>query len=152
VKIGTGRREANNNNEYESNNMNWYNWYLDAVKNKYAKFDSRARRKEFWFFVLMNLILVAGFSFIDGVFGTYNSGIGMGLFSGIYFIAVLIPAIAVSVRRLHDSSLSGFWILLGFIPIVGAIILIILYVRDSTPEQNEYGPNPKTDSPWSSSY
>jgi len=102
--------------------------------------------------LLNNLILVAGFSFIDGVFGTYNSGIGMGLFSGIYFIAVLIPAIAVSVRRLHDSSLSGFWILLGFIPIVGAIILIILYVRDSTPEQNEYGPNPKTDSPWSSSY
>jgi len=124
--------------------MKWYDWYFDVVKNRYAEFDGRARRKEFWYFVLMNIIIVIGFSFIDGLLGTYSSNTGLGLLSGIYFIAILIPAIAVSVRRLHDSSLSGFWILLSFMPIVGAITLIILYVRDSTSEDNKYGPNPKT--------
>jgi uncharacterized membrane protein YhaH (DUF805 family) len=124
--------------------MKWYDWFFDVLKNKYATFEGRARRKEFWYFGLMNIIIVVGFSFIDGLLGTYSSNTGMGLLSGIYFIAILIPAIAVSVRRLHDSSLSGFWILLSFMPIVGAITLIILYVRDSTPEQNKYGPNPKT--------
>jgi len=123
--------------------MQWYNWYFDVVKNRYAEFGGRARRKEFWYFVLMNIIIVVGFSFIDGLLGTYGSNTGLGLLSGIYFIAVLIPAIAVSVRRLHDSSLSGFWILLSFVPMIGTLILVILYVRDSTPEENKFGPDPK---------
>jgi uncharacterized membrane protein YhaH (DUF805 family) len=68
----------------------------------------------------------------------------MGLLSGIYSVAVIIPSLAVTIRRLHDSSHSGWWLLLGFIPIIGALILIVLYVRDSTHEENIYGPNPKT--------
>ena len=124
--------------------MKWYEWYIDIVKNKYAKFEGRARRKEFWYFVLVNIIIIFGLSFIDGLTGNFNSDISMGLLSGIYSVAVIIPSLAVSIRRLHDSSLSGWWILLSFIPIIGGLILIVLYVRDSTPKENIYGPNPKT--------
>lgn len=124
--------------------MKWYEWYIDVIKNKYATFEGRARRKEYWYFVLMNIIILFGLSFIDGLTGTFNTDAGMGVLSGIYTLAILIPSIAVSIRRLHDSNLSGWWILLVFIPIFGAITLIILYVRDSTPEENKYGPNPKT--------
>jgi len=124
--------------------MKWYEWYIDIVKNKYAKFEGRARRKEFWYFVLVNIIIIFGLSFIDGLTGNFNSDISMGLLSGIYSVAVIIPSLAVSIRRLHDSSLSGWWILLSFIPIIGGLILIVLYVRDSAPEENIYGPNPKT--------
>lgn len=123
--------------------MKWYEWYIDVVKNKYAKFDGRAGRKEFWYFILVNIIIIFTLSLIDGLTGTFSSEIGMGLLSGIYTVVVLIPGIAVSIRRLHDSGLCGWWILLGIIPIIGGLILIILYVRDSTNEANKYGPNPK---------
>lgn len=123
--------------------MKWYEWYIDVVKNKYAKFDGRAGRKEFWYFILVNIIIIFTLSLIDGLTGTFSSEIGMGLLSGIYTVVVLIPGIAVSIRRLHDSGLCGWWILLGIIPIIGGLILIILYVRDSTDEANKYGPNPK---------
>lgn len=124
--------------------MKWYEWYIDVVKNKYATFEGRASRKELWYFILVNIIIGIGLSFIDALTGTFNSDIGMGLLSGIYTVAIIIPSIAVQVRRLHDTNLSGFWFLLCLIPFVGGIALIILYVRDSTPGENKYGPNPKT--------
>jgi len=124
--------------------MKWYSWYFDVVKNKYAAFDGRARRKEFWYFMLVNIIIIFSLNIIENLIGTYNSDLGMGILQGIYYLATLVPALAVSIRRLHDSNLRGWWMLLGFIPIVGALILIILYVRDSTPEENKYGRNPKT--------
>ncbi len=123
--------------------MKWYEWYIYVIKNKYATFEGRARRKEYWYFVLMNIIILFGLSFIDGLTGTFNTDASMGLLSGIYTLAILIPSFAVAIRRLHDSNLSGWWILLVFIPIFGAITFIILCVRDSTPEENKYGPNQK---------
>ncbi len=124
--------------------MKWYDWFFDVLKNKYATFEGRARRKEYWNFQLVAYVIGIGLLFIDVLTGTFNSDVSMGLLSGIYGVAIIIPSIAVSIRRLHDTNHSGLWFLLFFIPFVGALILIILYVRDSTPEQNKYGPNPKT--------
>jgi uncharacterized membrane protein YhaH (DUF805 family) len=117
-------------------------WYLKVLRN-YAVFHGRARRKEYWYFVLVNIIISVALAIVDGVTGTYNSDVGFGLLSGIYTLAVLIPGIAVSVRRLHDIGRSGWWLLVILVPLVGAIVLFIFMVLDSKPEQNEYGPSPK---------
>jgi uncharacterized membrane protein YhaH (DUF805 family) len=112
-------------------------WYLTALK-KYAVFRGRARRKEYWYFFLFNLLISLGLSLIDGALGLVSSEGGFGLFSGIYSLVVLIPAIAVAVRRLHDTGRSGLWLLIGFIPIIGVIVLIIFLASASQPEPNQY--------------
>jgi len=117
------------------------NWYIGVLK-QYAVFNGRARRKEFWMFVLINILISIALSFVDGVIGTMTAS-GMGILSLIYALAVLLPSIGVSIRRLHDSGKTGWLLLLAFIPLIGAIILIVLYVLDSTPGDNKYGPNPK---------
>ncbi len=118
------------------------NWYIEALK-KYVVFNGRARRKEYWFFVLFNILIFIALGIIDGVTGSFSPEIGMGLLSGIYWLAVLIPGIAVSIRRLHDTDRSGWWLLIGLIPIIGAIVLLVFMVQDSKPGQNQYGTNPK---------
>ncbi|MGO9512368.1 MAG: DUF805 domain-containing protein [Steroidobacteraceae bacterium] len=118
------------------------NWYLDVLK-KYAQFSGRARRKEYWFFVLFSAIISLVLMMIDSATGMKVAA-GYGLLSSLYSLAVLIPSLAVAVRRLHDTTRSGWWLLIGFIPLIGAIILIIFFVSDSSPETNEYGPNPKS--------
>jgi uncharacterized membrane protein YhaH (DUF805 family) len=112
------------------------NWYLDAWKN-YFNFDGRSRRQAYWMFVLFNLI---AFLIIGGIDGAIGTG---GLLSSIYGLAVFIPGLALAVRRLHDIGKSGWWFLIGFIPLVGLIILIVFFVTDSQPGSNAYGPNPK---------
>jgi uncharacterized membrane protein YhaH (DUF805 family) len=116
-------------------------WYTDVIK-KYVEFSGRARRKEFWMFVLINAVISIVLSIIDRAIGT-SSANGGGLLQSIYGLAVLLPSIAVAVRRLHDTNRSGWWILLGLIPIIGWIILIIWYAQDGTPGDNQYGPDPK---------
>ncbi len=118
------------------------NWYLEVLK-KYAVFDGRARRKEYWFFFLFNIVISIILSVIDGLTGSFNPETGVGLLGGIYTIAVLIPSIAVSVRRLHDTNRSGWWLLIGLIPIIGTIICFVFMVQDSNPGENQYGSNPK---------
>ena len=118
------------------------NWYLDVLK-KYAVFSGRARRKEYWMFFLFNLIITVVLILIDSLMGTFSPQAGLGLLSGLYSLAVLIPSIAVTVRRLHDTGRSGWWILIGLIPIIGTIVLLIFMVLDSQPGENQYGPNPK---------
>ncbi|MDO9168600.1 MAG: DUF805 domain-containing protein [Methylobacter sp.] len=118
------------------------NWYLDVLK-KYAVFNGRARRKEYWFFFLFNIIISMILSAIDGLTGSFNPETGVGLLGGIYTIAVLIPSIAVSVRRLHDTGRSGWWLLVGLIPLIGTLICFIFMVQDSESSENEYGANPK---------
>ena len=84
------------------------NWYLDVLK-KYAVFSGRARRKEYWFFVLFNIVISLVLGLIDGVIGSASAETGVGLLGGIYALAILIPTIAVAVRRLHDTGRSGWW-------------------------------------------
>jgi len=116
------------------------NWYLGVLK-KYAVFNGRAQRAEYWYFVLFNAIISIVLTMLDAVFGTLSPS-GIGLLSGIYSLAVFIPYIAVGARRLHDIGKSGWWQLIALIPIVGAILLIVWYATDSK-EDNQYGPNPK---------
>jgi len=119
------------------------NWYLLALK-KYADFATRSRRSEYWFFVLFNIIAAIVLSIIDSVTGLASAEYGgLGPFYGLYALAVLIPSIAVGVRRLHDIGKSGWWLLLAFIPLIGAIVLIIWFVKDSEAGTNRFGPNPK---------
>ena len=118
------------------------NQYLEVLK-KYAVFNGRARRKEYWFFALFNFIFTLVLSVIDGMFGTFDSESGLGVLGGIYILAVFLPAIGVTIRRLHDTDRSGWWILISLIPIIGAIWLLVLLVLDGTAGQNQYGPDPK---------
>ena len=117
-------------------------WYL-AVWKKYAVFGGRARRKEYWYFVLFNLLISIVLASIDAVTGSFSPEAGMGLLSGLYALAIFIPSIAVSVRRLHDSGRSGWWLLIAVVPLVGAIVLLVFLVQDSQPGENKYGPSPK---------
>lgn len=120
------------------------NWYLEVLK-KYAVFDGRARRKEYWYFFLINTVISIFLAFIDSFTGTISEEAGLGLLSGIYALAVLIPGLSVTVRRLHDTDRSGWWILIGLIPVIGGIALLVFMVLDSTPGDNQYGPNPKVE-------
>jgi uncharacterized membrane protein YhaH (DUF805 family) len=117
-------------------------WYL-AVLKKYAVFSGRARRKEYWFFLLFNLIFLAVATILDSVLKLNFKGLPYGWIYTIYALAVIIPSLAVAIRRLHDVGKSGWWLLIALVPLIGAIWLLVLYVRDSQPGENRYGPNPK---------
>jgi uncharacterized membrane protein YhaH (DUF805 family) len=111
-------------------------WYLSVLK-KYAVFSGRARRKEYWMFFLFNLIIAFVLGFIEGLMG------GPGVIGMIYSLAVLIPGVAVSVRRLHDTGRSGWWLLIGLIPLIGVIVLLVFMVQEGKSEGNDFGENPK---------
>ena len=129
-------------------------WYL-MVWSKFAEFDGRSRRTEYWMFVLINFLVIIALAIVGGLglaFMGHGSGIGAVLFVplGLYFLATIIPGVAVSVRRLHDSGKSGWLLLLltvlGMIPVIGFIARvaqIVLMCIDSDPGMNQYGPNPK---------
>ncbi|MBY4593996.1 DUF805 domain-containing protein [Ottowia caeni] len=118
------------------------NWFLIALK-KYATFSGRAQRAEYWYFVLFYILILFGLTLIDSITGSYSAESGMGLLGGIFTLLLLIPSIAVGARRLHDTGRSGWWLLIALIPLVGAIVLLVFTVQDSTPGENQYGPNPK---------
>lgn len=118
------------------------NWYVEVLK-KYATFGGRARRKEYWMFVLISTLVYVGLGIIDSVTGTFGAESGIGLLSGLYCLATLLPGLAVAVRRLHDTNRSGWWFLIFLVPIIGAIVLLVFLVQDSQPESNQYGANPK---------
>ena len=118
------------------------NWYIGVLK-KYAVFKGRAQRAEYWFFVLFNVIFAIVFTVIDGALGMLDPATGFGALSGLYSLAVLIPSIAVTIRRLHDTSRAGWWLLIIFVPLIGGIVLLVFMCLDSTPGDNDYGPNPK---------
>jgi uncharacterized membrane protein YhaH (DUF805 family) len=118
-------------------------WFVEALK-KYAVFSGRSRRKEYWYFVLFVIIISTVLNIIDGLIGAYARTAGVGLLSSIFSLAILIPSIAVTVRRLHDTDRSGWWVLISLVPLVGWIVLLVFTVQDSTPGINRYGPNPKS--------
>jgi uncharacterized membrane protein YhaH (DUF805 family) len=119
--------------------------FTDAVQiclQKYADFSGRGRRSEYWYFALFNLLVGIAAGIIDVILGT-DFDTGSGLIGLLASLALLLPSLAAGVRRLHDTSRSGWWILIGLIPVIGWIILIVFFVQDSHPD-NSYGPNPKS--------
>ena len=118
------------------------NWYIEVLK-KYTEFSGRSRRKEYWYFALFNVIITIILTMLDTALGTLNELTGYGVFNTAYSLAVLLPSLGVSIRRLHDIGKSGWWLLIGLIPLIGAIILIVFFIKDSQPGENQYGPNPK---------
>jgi uncharacterized membrane protein YhaH (DUF805 family) len=118
------------------------NYYTEVLK-KYAVFSGRARRKEYWMFVLWNFIIVVVLWIIAAAISVAINSQVVSIIVGLYSLAVLLPNIGVSVRRLHDIGRSGWWLLIGLIPLVGAIILLVWDAKDSQPGSNQYGPNPK---------
>ena len=118
------------------------NWFMTVLR-KYAVFEGRARRREYWFFVLFYILISIVLAVVDRMLGLYNETYGMGALGALFCLGVLIPSIAVGARRLHDTGRSGWWLLIAFIPLIGAIVLIVFFVLDSQPGANAYGPNPK---------
>ena len=118
------------------------NWYIEVMK-KYSVFSGRARRSEYWFFVLINILISIILGFVATMTGIMGAGMHLGILSGLYSLAMIIPSLAVSVRRLHDTNRSGWWLLICLVPLIGLIILLVFMLLDSTPGENQYGPNPK---------
>lgn len=124
-------------------------WYLKALK-QYADFGGRARRTEFWMFVLVNVVISIVLGIIDTATGTANAyavggmaSYSPGILGGIYALAVLIPSIAVTVRRLHDTDRSGCWIFIQLIPVVGSIVMLVFTCIEGTRGPNRFGADPK---------
>ena len=111
-------------------------WFLKALK-QYTDFNGRARRTEYWMYILFYTIFSYAAFMLDYLLGTTS------VFTGIYALALLLPTIAVGVRRLHDIGKSGWMMLVGLIPVIGGIWLLILFIKEGTPGSNEYGINPK---------
>lgn len=118
------------------------NDYIKVLQN-YAGFSGRAGRKEYWMFALFNVIIVFGLSLVFGVLANLTKIDALQGLVILYYLAVLCPAIAVGIRRLHDQDKSGWWILTGWIPFVGPIVVIVLMCLEGTPGDNRFGPSPK---------
>ena len=107
-------------------------WYLKVVKDNFANFSGRASRQEYWMFFLFNVLISIAVGVVDGL-------LGLGFLSLIYWLALLIPSIAVCARRLHDIDKSGWWMLIGLVPLIGGIWLIVLLCMSSNDGENRFG-------------
>ncbi len=128
-------------------------YFLDTLKNRYAAFKGRATRSEYWYFLLFSIIIALILTALDSMIINPLLGIQplvetarTGILGTLFSFGTLIPSVALAIRRLHDIGKSGWWILLGVIPIVNIIgIFVLLYfcIKDSQPGGNQYGSNPK---------
>ncbi|MHA3789617.1 DUF805 domain-containing protein [Flavobacterium hauense] len=113
-------------------------WYLKVVRDNYANFSGRARRSEYWWYALCNFLIGAVLQVAD-----YFIGFDIGILGSLYGLAVLVPGLAVFVRRMHDVGKSGWFILLLLLPVIGWIWLLVLLFTEGNQGPNEYGPDPK---------
>ncbi|MFI7586398.1 DUF805 domain-containing protein [Spongisporangium articulatum] len=114
-----------------------------VLTQKYADFSGRARRSEYWWFFLFNLIVSIVASIIDRIVGLDGVVGSYGVLQLLVGLAFLIPGLAVAVRRLHDTGRSGWWVLIAIIPVIGWIVIIVFLALDGEPQPNQYGPSPK---------
>ena len=110
--------------------MKWYEWYINVLK-QYFNFEGRARRKEFWMFVLCNFIVVTVLGALDGAIGVKIAN-SIGILTLIYELGILLPSLGVCARRLHDVGKSGWFMLIVLIPLIGAIWLIVLLAKEGS--------------------
>jgi uncharacterized membrane protein YhaH (DUF805 family) len=128
-------------------------WYLQTLR-RFTDFGGRARRKEFWPFMAVNFVLNAVAGALDTALGlggvTTTTGAGFayasytpGIIGSVVGLVLLLPSIAVEIRRLHDTGRSGWWLLLLIVPVIGWIVLLVFWALDGERGQNAYGPDPK---------
>ncbi|WP_110686631.1 DUF805 domain-containing protein [Salinicola aestuarinus] len=117
--------------------------YFTKCFQLYCVFQGRARRREYWFFILFTTLFSFGFGMLDAILFDATD---VGVFSLIFNLVALLPSIGVTVRRLHDTGRSGWWAWIALIPLVGSIILLVFLVQDSH-QDNDYGRNPKLAAP-----
>ena len=129
-------------------------WMLMPLK-RYAEFSGRSRRKEYWMWFLFLIIVTIITTYLDILFGLGGSATGtqegasvsfnvnFGLITILFMLAVFLPNLAVGVRRLHDLDKSGWMILIGLIPLFGALYLLFLFTQPGTVGPNRFGPDPK---------
>lgn len=111
---------------------------------RYADFSGRSRRKEYWFFVLGVFIVAIILSIIEGAAGLSGMIAGAyGPLTALFFLGILVPSIAVQVRRFHDQDKSGWWVLIGLIPILGGLAVLVFMFLEGTRGPNRFGPDPK---------
>jgi uncharacterized membrane protein YhaH (DUF805 family) len=120
-----------------------YQYFINGITQHYADFKGRARRSEYWYFVLFNFIAIIIFVAITSLFISLLKSELVSVLIAVYYLGIIIPNLAVLVRRLHDVGKSGWFYFIAFIPIVGTIWLLVLLCRDSDYGPNEYGLNPK---------
>ena len=116
-------------------------WYFKALRN-YVGFSGRARRKEYWMFILVNLILTGVLSILDKMLGLRIAG-DEGALTTIYGVLIILPYWALQFRRLHDTDRSAWWLLLLLIPVVGWLIILAFNCQNGTPGSNKFGRDPK---------
>ncbi|HRP33395.1 MAG TPA: DUF805 domain-containing protein [Agriterribacter sp.] len=132
--------------EQPNTNLSMIGWWKKVVIENYANFNGRARRAEYWFFSLGSFLMLIAFYFI-GIVGAFSQSMvltvaGIGLYL-LLSLGLLVPSIAVAVRRLHDLNKSGWYYLIGLIPLVGPIILLVWFFTDGDRFVNKYGDDPK---------
>lgn len=118
-------------------NYSIIDWFKKCLRN-YANFSGRARRKEYWYFVLIQSVLAFIATIIDYIIFS-----NLGLFYFVTALGLFIPSLAVTIRRLHDTSRSGWWMLISIIPLIGSILLIVWLATETKPEVNQWGPPAK---------
>jgi uncharacterized membrane protein YhaH (DUF805 family) len=124
--------------------MSFPNAVRVCLLQKYASFSGRARRSEYWFFALFTAIVSAVGAVLDAASGLSDGFFsGTGPIQGVLDLALLLPGLAVGARRLHDTGRTGWWQLIGIIPIIGWVVLLVFFVQNSHPA-NQHGPNPKS--------
>lgn len=120
------------------------NWFVQALK-QYATFSGRARRPEYWYFVLIYLLIFIVLSIADAITGSFDADTGIGLLGGLFALGMLVPWLAVGARRLHDTDRSGWWLLLVLLPVIGPVVLLVFALLRGTEGDNRYGPEPATE-------
>lgn len=118
--------------------------YIEGLRRSFD-FAGRSTRRAFWLFTLVYFIVLVVLTFLDGAFGTLTED-GIGLLGGIAILLHFVPTLSVTIRRLHDTGRSGWWILIAFVPLIGLIWLIVLACMPSQPVSNRFGDNPAASS------
>lgn len=120
-------------------------WFIHVIKN-YANFEGRARRQEYWMYILFVFLFSIVAGVIDGTLGLTGE-MGTGVFSSLFALFLILPSLSAGARRLHDTGKSGLWLFLYLLPVLGSLILLIFMVLPGDEGPNRYGPDPKVSGP-----